>query len=239
MYVKDKLSMYSKTILLVDDVPLFSEMAKAQFRRDQINILTAQSGSEAVDIIRNKKPDLVFMDLYMPGGDGDEICREIKSDNQIRSTPVFIVTSSNNHKDLERCQKAGCNGFINKPLTREKVMEACKNNLKLPKWSGKRAKVSIPASFGNVTARESSGLLTDISIGGVFLETEAIRHRNSTIYIEFRLSDTHGPIKCKGRVAWILEKVAGKPTGMGIEFTDISSLELLVLQSWLSSIETN
>ena len=132
--------MFSKTILLVDDTPLFIKIAKDFFRREQINILTANSGPEAVTIAKNEKPDLIFMDLYMIGGDGDLACKEIKNNINLKLIPIIMVTSSNNAKDSERCLTAGCNEIIHKPLKREEFLEISRKYLKFPAWSGKRSK---------------------------------------------------------------------------------------------------
>jgi CheY-like chemotaxis protein len=98
MFTKDALCMYSKTILLVDDTPLFLKIAKDFFRREQVNILTASNGPEAVAFVKKDQPDLVFMDLHMLGGDGDEACNEIKTDIRLKSTP--ILTSDNYNSPL-------------------------------------------------------------------------------------------------------------------------------------------
>jgi CheY-like chemotaxis protein/Tfp pilus assembly protein PilZ len=236
--VKDKLSMYSKTILLVDDVPFFTEIAKDFFRRDQVRLLTATSGSEAMETIRNTKPDIIFMDLYMPDGDGDLVCKEIKSNNKLRSIPVIILTGSNNPRDIERCHLAGCNDFIKKPLTREHVLEAYKKHVRTPTWSGKRIRVDFSSTFGIYSSKENPSLVWDISVGGVFLETEKILPVDSPIYIQFRISDDLAPINCKGRVAWVNTKTSPvnpkKPCGMGIEFIDIKSLDLLAIQAHIN-----
>lgn len=236
--MKHKLKMYSKKVLVVDDVPLYTEMAKGFFRRDQVILLTAKSGPEAVAMIREHKPDIVFMDLYMPGGDGDEACKEIKSDPQFKFTPIVIVTSSNHPEDAERCKRAGCNGVIEKPLTRDKFLEASRNHLKLPKWSGQRVKTTLQASYGIYSGKETPAVVTDISIGGVFLEASKVLSVNATICLEFRLETNRSPIVCKGRVARV--RLAAKPgapaesPGMGIEFIDIKTLDILSIQSWLS-----
>ena len=64
--------MFSKTLLIVDDTPLFIRLAKDLFRREQVDILTAHSGPEAVEIAKHNKTDLILMDLYMTEGDGDD-----------------------------------------------------------------------------------------------------------------------------------------------------------------------
>jgi len=87
--------MFSKTLLIVDDTPLFLRLAKDLFRREQVDILTAQSGPEAVEIVRTTKIDLILMDLYMAEGDGDEACKQIKSDPRCTNNP-------NRHDDQQQ-----------------------------------------------------------------------------------------------------------------------------------------
>ena len=72
--------MHKKKVLLVDDVQLFLEQEKTFFNRNDFELLLARRGSEAIRIIREEKPELVFMDLYMPEADGDRCCHMIKSD---------------------------------------------------------------------------------------------------------------------------------------------------------------
>ncbi len=236
MYTKNILSMYSKTILIADDTPLFVRLAKDLFRREQVDILIAQNGPEAVEIAKTTKTDLILMDLYMSGGDGDEACRQIKSGISMQSTPVIMMTSSNYPKDIERCLSAGCEEVIHKPLTRENVLQLCKKYLNFPGWSGKRSTIKMPARFGKTESEISLGTLLDISVGGVFLETEEFSSAGSELQLEFRLSHEKAPIRCKGRVAWVNRKDNFKKyatSGMGIEFVDIKKLDILSIQAWV------
>jgi CheY-like chemotaxis protein len=234
--IKDTLSMYSKTVLLVDDVPLFTAMASAFFRREQVNVLTARSAAEAVQAVRNRQPDIVFMDLYMPGGDGDEACRQIKSDLRLKSTPVIIITSSDTPQDITRCQQAGCDGYLKKPLTREQYLETCRKFIRLPGWSGKRTSVDLPASFGATPDRPLPGRVTDLSIGGVFIEAATLLEPDAPIHLEFHLGPELAPIQCAGRVARVSTRAGrdGNAAGMGVEFAEIKKLDLLTIQGWLA-----
>lgn len=238
MNTKEILFMYSKTILVVDDVPIFLEMAKDFFRREQVELLTAQNGPEAVKIIKTKKPNLVFMDLYMPGGDGDEACREIKNDYALKSTPIIMVTSANRPFDIEKCRKAGCDEIIHKPMTREQFLDASQKYIKFPKWSGLRTRAKVQAKYGSYSDKFIGGVLGDIGVGGLFLETEKLMPIDSELYLEFQLNQELAPIRCRGRVAWINDKTRPKKTnvlsGMGIEFIDIKKLDILSVQAWVT-----
>ena len=237
MYTKDVLFMFSKTILLVDDTPLFIKLAKDFFRREQVNVLTASNGPEAVATIKKEQPDLVFMDLYMAGGDGDKACKEIKSDLRLKSTPVVMVTSSDNPGDIERCWNAGCNEIIHKPLTREHFLDAGKKYIKLPGWSGKRSQIKTPAKFGTDPNKMIDGILSDISVGGVFLETNELCQLDTELHLEFQLYAGSAFKKCRGRVAWVNRLGSLKKdyatAGMGIEFIEINKLDILSIQSFI------
>ena len=232
---KETLFMYSKTILFVDDVRLFLNLAVDFFRREQVNILTARNGVEALDIVRKEKPDLVFLDLYMPGGDGDLACRQIKDDYRLRSIPVVMVTSSDTPRDIERCRQAGCDDIIHKPLTRDDFLQTSKKFIRFPSWSGKRTQIQVPARFGREADRLTRGMLSDISVGGVFLEADELLPIDTVLHLEFPLRSESSPIQCKGRVAWLnnashLRKDYAA-AGMGIEFVDIRKIDLLAIQS--------
>jgi len=241
MYTKKILSMFSKTLLIVDDTPLFIRLAQDLFRREQVNILVAQSGPEAVGITKSTKIDLILMDLYMKEGDGDDACRHIKSASDMRPPPIVMMTSSNYPKDIERCKSAGCDEVIHKPLTRENVLQICKKYLNLPGWSGKRSTIKTPVKFGKNAEQWSLGSLLDISVGGVFLETEECFETGSELHLEFQLSQEKAVIRCKGRVAWINRKDNFKnhaSSGLGIEFLDIQKLDILSIQAWVRNEPT-
>jgi CheY-like chemotaxis protein/Tfp pilus assembly protein PilZ len=241
MYTKQILSMFSKTLLIVDDTPLFLRLAKDLFRREQIEILIAESGPEAVEIAKQNNIDLILMDLFMTEGDGDEACQQIKNDPDVRPTPIVMMTSSNYPKDIERCKAAGCDEVIHKPLTREHVLQICKKYLNLPGWSGKRSPINTPVRFGKSTEEMSSGTLFDISVGGVFLATEEYFEMGSELLLEFQLSKEKALISCKGRVAWINRKDNFKnhtSSGMGIEFVNIQKLDILSIQAWVRNVSS-
>jgi CheY-like chemotaxis protein len=238
MLTKKILSMYSKTILLVDDGQFFLKMAEDSFRREQVNILTANSGPEAVDILKENKIDLVFMDLYMPGGDGDEACREIKSDQRLKSTPIVMMTSSDRAHDINRCKSSGCDDLIQKPLTREKLPDTSRKFIKFPVWSGERVTVKAPAKYGIDSEKLLTGFVADVSVGGVFLEADELMPVDTKLHIGFELRRDSAPIDCKGRVCWLNRKENLKKDyvspGMGIEFIDIKKLHLLAIQGWMA-----
>jgi len=237
MITKQILSMYSKTILLVDDTPMFLRIAEDCLRREQVNIVTATNGPDAVAAVIKNKPDLVFMDLYMPGCDGDEACKQIKSDLRFKSTPIVMVTSSDNPIDAERCLQAGCSEVIHKPLSRDRLLDTCNKYIKLPGWSGKRTTIKTPVTFSPSSDKTMTGSLFDISVGGLFIETKELFPVDTRLQLEFQLKQGSRFFRCQGRVAWVKmpgsQKKGDTPTGMGVEFIEINKLDIMAIQAWI------
>jgi len=237
MFIKDTLFMYSKKILLVDDDKRQLAVAEDCFRREQVEIITAEDGLQAVNAIHMEKPDLVLMDLDMPDGDGDLACREIKHDPGLKFTPIVMMTEGAAPEDVERCFAAGCDDVIHKPLTRTALLDVSKRLVKFPGWSGKRAPIKAPVKPTSETLRSSAMTLADISVGGVFMETDDLLPVGAELNFQFQLNPER-QLSCRGRVAWVKGKderrKASASKGMGVEFIDIKKLDILSIQAWVA-----
>jgi CheY-like chemotaxis protein len=107
-----------KTILLIDDDEddrwLFSEALSRTV--PSVTCLTASGGPEALSTLKGgAPPDLIFLDLNMPGMDGKKFLIQLKSDPQLKSIPVIVYSTSNYHRDIEETKKMGADRFIIKP----------------------------------------------------------------------------------------------------------------------------
>jgi CheY-like chemotaxis protein len=80
-------------ILLIDDDPDFVEATKAVLESRPYEIITALSGEEGLQKARAEKPDLVLLDIIMPGVDGFQVCQQLKKDPQLSRIPVIMITS--------------------------------------------------------------------------------------------------------------------------------------------------
>ena len=81
------------------------------------DVLTATDGEEGLRLIEQSTPDLVVLDVMMPGVDGLEACRRIKSDPRTRAIPVLLFTALSREDDVEKGRLAGADRFINKPFS--------------------------------------------------------------------------------------------------------------------------
>lgn len=102
-------------ILIVDDQDTFLRINAKILQLDGHLVLTARSGREALDIVRQEQPEIVLLDLMMPGMDGYEVSRAIKSDPQTAQITVVIVTALTSQKKALSHQ-AGVDEYVTKPL---------------------------------------------------------------------------------------------------------------------------
>lgn len=107
-----------KKILITDDQLEVRELVEVTLRVDDYTILQASSGEEAVRIAEMEKPDLIFMDVMMPGGiDGFEATRRIKSNPEIKNCHIVILSAKGQQIDRERGRAVGADDYFVKPFS--------------------------------------------------------------------------------------------------------------------------
>ncbi len=109
--------MAQQRILLVDDEPRLLHVFGLYLSMEGFEVTEAQDGTAAIDKIDNEQFDLAILDVMMPGVDGIEVCRHIRSKPQTHSMPVLVFTSLSADADVERARLAGANHLITKPFS--------------------------------------------------------------------------------------------------------------------------
>lgn len=118
-------------ILIVDDNPANIFILLETFKRD-FKVIAASSGSQALELAMNKPhPDLILMDVMMPGMDGFEACRVLKEYHELKDIPVIFITALSDAASEIRCFEVGGTDFITKPIIPEVVISRVKNQLEL------------------------------------------------------------------------------------------------------------
>lgn len=103
-------------ILVVDDHPASRMTAVALLSVEGYDILEAESGPTALACVKQTSPDLILLDVMMPGMDGFEVCRRLKQDEQTRLIPIVFVTALNDRRSRIRGIEAGADDFLTKPF---------------------------------------------------------------------------------------------------------------------------
>jgi DNA-binding response OmpR family regulator len=104
-------------ILLADDEPRLLHVVGLYLSMEGFEVTEASDGSEAIAMLDKDEFDLAILDVMMPGVDGIEVCRHIRSQPRTQTMPVLVFTSLSSDKDVERARLAGANHLITKPFS--------------------------------------------------------------------------------------------------------------------------
>ena len=108
-----------RTIMVVDDLPSNALLLEDRLTGAGFEVVVALSGEECLAKVAHNPPNLVLLDVMMPGLDGAEVCRRIKSNIATAHVPVVIVTALNLDSAREATAQAGADGFFMKPMNDE------------------------------------------------------------------------------------------------------------------------
>lgn len=126
----EDLSVYD--ILAVDDVPLNLKVLSKMLEQFNFTVRTAQNGWRAMDAVLLKKPDLILLDILMPGIDGFDVLKRLKGDSSTADIPVVMVSALSNNASIVRALELGAKDYITKPVSMEKLVN-CVSGILLSK----------------------------------------------------------------------------------------------------------
>lgn len=106
-----------KKILIVDDQPEISRLLEIILRREDRQILQAENGQEGIDMARRNQPDLILLDIMMPGEiDGHEVARTLKAEPETAGCTIIAMTAKVREQDRIEALEAGADEYIRKPF---------------------------------------------------------------------------------------------------------------------------
>ena len=118
-------------LFVVDDVQTNVLLLKALLSKEGYGILVANNGQEALEVIRNENPDLILLDVMMPGMDGFEVAERLKSEEFRCEIPIIFLTALDDTQSIVNGFKLGVGDFISKPFRKEELMVRIKHQLSL------------------------------------------------------------------------------------------------------------
>ena len=105
-------------ILVVDDQSMNVDILSTRLTLEGYEVLTATSGMEAIAVARDRRPDLILLDVIMPDPDGFEVCRRLKADTALPLTPILMITAKTEPEDMVAGFAAGADDYLTKPVDR-------------------------------------------------------------------------------------------------------------------------
>jgi two-component system cell cycle response regulator DivK len=112
----------SKRILVVEDQEDNRQIIRDMLSATDYEIIEAESGEQALEAVAKQRPDLILMDIQLPGIDGYETTRRIKADPALRSIPIIAVTSYALSGEEQKARAAGCDVYVPKPYSPRQLL---------------------------------------------------------------------------------------------------------------------
>ena len=194
--------MKKQKIIVVEDEPDLVDVVTYNLKREGYLVLAAQRGDEGINLIRSERPDLVLLDLMLPGMDGLSICRQMKSDTSLSEIPIIIASAKGEESDVVIGLEMGADDYLAKPFSPRELLARIKAVL--------RRGAPRDVSKARVVIRD---LVIDSGKHEVRIENEII----SLTSTEFKL--LHHLASSKGR-AFSREQLLNKVVGMGVVVVD-------------------
>jgi len=109
--------MSHESILVIEDEEDIAELIRYNLEREGYRVVHAESGERGLDIVRRQRPDLLLLDLMLPGIDGLEVCKRVKGDNTTAQTPIIMVTARGEEADVVTGLELGAEDYLTKPFS--------------------------------------------------------------------------------------------------------------------------
>jgi two-component system response regulator VicR len=159
--------MMGKKILVVDDEKPIADILKFNLEKEGFEIVMAHDGDEAIEKANEEQPDMVLLDIMLPGKDGLEVCREIRKSSEM---PIIMLTAKDSEIDKVLGLELGADDYVTKPFSTRELLARVKANLRRHQQGGAAEKeentemvigpIVINSNAYSVTKREESIELT-------------------------------------------------------------------------------
>jgi CheY-like chemotaxis protein len=119
----EKYDAWNRSILVVDDDGMIGKTVRPILFSKGFSVLTAASGEDGLQIARTQKPDLILLDVILPGLKGREVCAKLKEDPQTKEIPVVFLTSKDSPEDIRAENEVGSSGHLTKPVNAKTLID--------------------------------------------------------------------------------------------------------------------
>ena len=217
-------------ILLVDDEPEICRMVKTMVEPLGVEVRTSSDSREAALILEHDKFDGIMLDVAMPGLDGFQLARKIRSTPPNQRVPIIMMTGMDDVETMRRAFEVGVTFFIGKPVSRERI-NAIFRTARGAMLAERRRSARLPyrAAVNCVWEEERfNSTSINISEGGMALESSGAAVVGDTLTLEFNMPEAKQPIKVTG-------KIRGKDASgrTSIEFVDPTEASRGVIREYI------
>ena len=195
--------MKKKKIIVVEDEPDLVDVVTYNLEREGYSVLASQRGDEGLNLIRSEAPDLVLLDLMLPGMDGLSICRQMKSDSSTKEIPIIIASAKGEESDVVIGLEMGADDYLAKPFSPRELLA--------------RIKAVLRRGAPTADVRDDRIVIRDLTIDSRKHEVKINNVVVSLTSTEFKL--LHHLASSRGR-AFSREQLLNRVVGMGVVVVD-------------------
>ena len=113
--------MSGNNVMVVEDNEKNRKLMRVILKAKGYNVVEAATGEEAIGILKNQKPDIILMDIQLPGIDGLTLIKQIKADTSTKDVPILAVTAYAMKGDEQKIMAAGADGYLSKPINTQEL----------------------------------------------------------------------------------------------------------------------
>ena len=107
----------TQSILVVDDEPMARNLLRLMLVRASFDVYEAEDGLDALDKLAEQRPDLLILDVMMPGMDGLAVCREVRADMNLTGIPIIMLSAKTDYASIQEGFAAGASEYLTKPIS--------------------------------------------------------------------------------------------------------------------------
>ncbi len=116
-------------VVVIEDEPFILMMIEDKLKRAGIEVIALRESVNALDVIREEKPDLVLMDWMMPEISGLEVSKALKADEKLKDIPIFMLSAKGQEEDIRRGFESGVAKYLTKPFSPKALLEIVEEEL--------------------------------------------------------------------------------------------------------------
>ncbi|MGD1804287.1 hybrid sensor histidine kinase/response regulator [Dapis sp. BLCC M126] len=162
------------SVLVIDDEPNNFDVIAALLSNQDYELYYSDNGENAIENLDAYNPDLILLDVMMPGIDGIEVCKQIKAMSKWQAVPIIMVTALNSKSDLANCLKTGADDFISKPVNGVELRARVKSMLRIKQqYDNLQTMLKLREDMANMVVHDLRNPLTIIMFG-----LELVRNKN-------------------------------------------------------------
>ncbi len=122
-------SAVKRTILTIEDTHSFRQLIRMTLEFVGFRVLEASDGQSGLDLAFASCPDLILLDLKMPGLDGLQVCQKMRADPRLRNIPIVVLSSSDDSDEIEACLQLGAQGYLMKPFRPKMLLDIVREKM--------------------------------------------------------------------------------------------------------------